>query len=66
MYNTELETTIGGIKMDEKKVCGTCKYHQFESVDDGYVCANDESEYLSCWTEYNDSCLEWEDGNGED
>lgn len=52
--------------MDEKKVCGTCKYHQFESVDDGYVCANDESEYLSCWTEYNDSCLEWEDGNGED
>lgn len=52
--------------MGKKKVCGTCKYHQFESVDEGYVCVNDESEYLSDWTEYNDSCSEWECGDERD
>lgn len=52
--------------MNEKKVCGTCKYHQFENVDDGYMCVNDESEYLSDWTEYNDSCSEWEGRNEKD
>lgn len=52
--------------MSERKCCGTCKYHQFESVDDGYVCVNDESEYLSDWTECNDSCSEWEERDERD
>lgn len=46
--------------MSEKKVCGTCKYHQFESVDEGYVCVNDESEYVADWTEFNHTCPDWE------
>lgn len=46
--------------MSEKKVCGTCKYHQFENVDDGYVCVNGESEYLSDWTDFNHTCDCWE------
>lgn len=52
--------------MNEKKVCGTCKYHQFESVDEGYVCVNGESEYLSDWTEYGHSCSEWEGKDGRE
>lgn len=44
--------------------CGTCKYHQREEIDDGWVCVNDESEYCADWTEYNDTCSEWEERNG--
>lgn len=50
---------LGEYKMDKKKVCATCKYHQFESMDDGYVCVNDESEYLSDWTDFNHTCECW-------
>lgn len=45
--------------MDEK-CCGTCKYHGFENLSDGWVCVNDRSEYCADWTEYSDSCEEWE------
>ena len=44
-----------------KQCCGTCKYHQFENVDDGYVCVNIDSEYFADWTEYSDYCEEWEE-----
>lgn len=47
--------------MSERKCCGTCKYHQFESVDEGYICVNDESEYLSDWTDFNHSCDAYEE-----
>lgn len=43
------------------KCCGTCKYHQHEDIDDGWVCVNDESEYVADWTEYDDYCEEWEE-----
>lgn len=48
--------------MDDK-CCGTCKYHHHEDIDDGWVCVNDQSEYCEYyveWTEYSDSCEEWE------
>ena len=44
-----------------KQCCGTCKYHQFENVNDGYVCVNSDSEYCADWTEYSDCCEEWEE-----
>ena len=44
-----------------KQCCGTCKYHQFENVNDGYVCVNSDSEYCADWTEYSDFCEEWEE-----
>lgn len=47
------------IKLDEK-CCGTCKYHHYEDIDDGGVCVNDQSKYCADWTEYSDSCEEWE------
>ena len=50
---------------DEKRCCGTCIWHKQESIDSGYVCVNDRSDYLSDWTEYEDCCEEWE-GKGND
>lgn len=52
--------------MSERRCCGTCAYHQFESVDEGYVCVNDESEYLSDWTDFCHSCDCWEGRNETD
>lgn len=49
--------------MRPKKRCETCKYHQHEDIDKGWVCVNDESEYVADWTEYSDSCEEWEGRN---
>lgn len=45
---------------DKKKCCGTCRWHKHEAVDDGWVCVNDQSEYCADWTEYGDSCADWE------
>lgn len=51
--------------MDEEdiKICGNCKYHQFENIDNGWVCVNSDSEYCADWTEYNDTCVDWEERN---
>ena len=43
------------------KICGTCEYYQHEDIDDGWVCVNDQSEYLADWTTYDHSCTEWEE-----
>lgn len=40
--------------------CGNCKYHVHESIDDGWVCTNDESDNCADWTEYSDWCIDWE------
>ena len=50
----------GGELMDEKECCGTCKWHRHEGIDDGWVCVNADSEYCTLWTEYGDSCIDWE------
>ena len=47
-------------RMLDDKCCGTCKYHGFENLSDGWECVNDRSEYFADWTEYSDSCDEWE------
>lgn len=41
-------------------ICGTCRYHQHESINDGWVCINPESDCCADWTEYGDSCEDWE------
>ena len=45
------------------KCCGTCKWHKFENISDGFVCVNSDSDYCADWTEYCDSCEEWEKRN---
>ena len=46
---------------DEKPCCGTCRYHFHESVDDGWVCVNDASEYVTDWTDFDFCCDEYEE-----
>lgn len=49
------------IKEERNECCGTCKYHEHESVDDGWVCLNAESRYCEDdLTEYDDICEDWE------
>ena len=43
-----------------KKVCGECRWHTKEDISDGWVCTNDDSDYVSDWTDYNDTCEFWE------
>ncbi|MGF0147657.1 hypothetical protein ACQRDF_09595 [Lachnospiraceae bacterium SGI.054] len=46
--------------MTDDKCCGTCKYHYHKNIGDGWECVNDRSEYFADWTEYSDSCDEFE------
>ena len=46
--------------MLDDKCCGTCKYHYHKNIGDGWECVNDRSEYFADWTEYSDSCDEFE------
>ena len=46
--------------MDNRQICGTCKYHQHEDIDDGWVCACPESDNFTDLTDYECSCDEWE------
>ena len=43
-----------------ERCCGTCKWHWYENVDEGFVCTNIDSEYCADWTVYADSCEDWE------
>ena len=45
--------------MNTRKICGTCKYHRKEQIDDGWVCINDASYNYTDWTGYSDSCEDW-------
>lgn len=47
-----------------KQCCGTCKYSSYDKMQ-GYVCVNDESEYVGDYVEKEFSCPDW-DGSEED
>ena len=40
-------------------ICGKCKYHRKDNEE--WVCKNPESEYYGDYTEYKDTCDEFED-----
>lgn len=42
-----------------ERCCGTCEYGSYSKTD-GYVCTNNESEYVADYTEYSHSCENWE------
>lgn len=42
-----------------KEVCGTCMYHRYSK--DGWYCVNSVSEYYTDYTEYTDTCDEYEE-----
>ena len=37
-------------------ICKNCKYWQYEDVDKGHVCVNDESVHLAEWMQETDNC----------
>ena len=44
----------------EKEVCGRCMWHRYESTGD-WSCNNEDSEFYTDYTEYKDSCDEFEE-----
>lgn len=52
---------------EERECCGTCKWHRREEITFGnkpeeeWYCGNHTSELYQEYTEYEDSCEEWED-----
>ena len=42
------------------KVCGTCYWHEHEAMTDGWICINNKSDHCTDWTNYDDTCDEWE------
>jgi hypothetical protein len=58
MYNYEF---IPNLDLGSKeKICGHCKWHIHEDITDGWVCSNNRSDYVADWTEYDDSCDDFE------
>ena len=49
-----------GVKTMDDKCCGTCKHHYYDEINEDWVCINSYSKYGTYWTEYKDSCEEWE------
>jgi hypothetical protein len=47
---------------NHKKCCGTCEYGTYDRID-GYICVNDNSEYVADFVEYNHSCENWKEKN---
>ena len=45
--------------LDNNSCCGTCKYGSYDKTN-GYVCVNDESDYVTDFVEFNHVCDEWE------
>lgn len=43
------------------RCCGTCKYHEHEDIDNGWVCVNQESDYVADWTDYDFCCEDYEE-----
>ena len=39
---------------------GADQWHWYENIDEGFVCTNIDSEYCADWTDYADSCEDWE------
>lgn len=47
---------------DEERICGKCINHRYS--DGEWICNNPDSECYGCYTEYRDSCTDWEARQG--
>ena len=49
----------------DSEICGNCKYHVCERKNNNteWYCCNKESEYYDEYTEYTDSCDNYEERN---
>lgn len=46
--------------MEDLCCCGTCKYHFYEQENQDWFCVNRYSVYYTDFTNYNDTCIDWE------
>ena len=59
--------TINDIREDREQMkgalmcCKTCKYHEHETVSDGWVCVNTDSSHCTDWTDDDMGCREWKE-----
>ena len=44
--------------LDTNSCCGTCEYGSYDKIN-GYVCVNDEIDYVADFVEFNNVCDEW-------
>lgn len=44
--------------MKDKECCGTCRYRKYEPYE--YYCGNENSDYYSLESEYDDHCEDYE------
>jgi len=44
----------------DERICGTCRWHCKYRNADNWVCVNRESDYYTDFTDYEDSCEDWE------
>lgn len=47
--------------MCSSECCGTCIWHDYDKEHNDFFCANNESEYVGDYTDYRDSCDEYEE-----
>ena len=43
------------------RCCGECRHCEYEDISQGWICVNDQSEYLGDWVDYEMHCAEWEE-----
>jgi hypothetical protein len=48
------------MKVEKKKVCGTCKHSKSEVPFGEFYCDNEESDCYGCECMYDDSCIDYE------
>lgn len=49
------------MKMEKKKVCGTCKHSKSEVPFGEFYCDNEESDCYQCECIYDDYCIDYEE-----
>lgn len=48
--------------MYSDEICGKCKWHvRDDIIEKDWICANEDSEYSGCMTEYRDTCDDFEE-----
>jgi len=58
--SSDVPETAERIFMNEEKVCGTCRWHNWDD-DVDYICDNHDSDNYGDYIFYHDTCEEWEE-----
>lgn len=45
---------------DNREICGTCRFSQYDKDEEDWFCDNQESDSYTDWVEYTHECDGWE------